>query len=162
MGRTLELVTSSPDDTRAVGDALAPLLAGGEVISLTGDLGAGKTTFVQGAAKGLGVTDHVVSPTFTLVREYTGVLPVYHFDVYRLDHLQEVLDLGFEETLDLGGVVFIEWGDAIEAILPEAFMQVEMRIGETESQRRLELWARGSSWAERWDKVGDAVGRWKA
>ena len=160
MARTLELITASPDETRAAGEALAPLLGSGDVISLTGDLGAGKTTFVQGVARALGIAEHVVSPTFTLVREYAGTFPVYHFDVYRLDHLQEVLDLGFEEILDRGGIVFIEWGDAIEALLPDAYLQVELTIPEEESRRRLALWARGASWAKRWEKVSEAVSRW--
>ena len=161
MARTLELITASPDETRAVGEAIAAALGAGDVVSLTGDLGAGKTTFVQGVAKALGVSDHVVSPTFMLVREYTGAFPVYHFDVYRLDRLQEVLDLGFEEILDAGGIVFIEWGDAIETILPDDYLQVELTIpDEEESKRRLALWARGTSWARRWEKVSGAVSRW--
>ncbi|HEX2089767.1 MAG TPA: tRNA (adenosine(37)-N6)-threonylcarbamoyltransferase complex ATPase subunit type 1 TsaE [Actinomycetota bacterium] len=162
MKPTLELLTASPEESQAVGAAIAPALAAGDVISLTGDLGAGKTTFVQGVAPTLGVTDHVVSPTFTLVREYDGTLPVYHFDVYRLDNLQEVLDLGFEETLDLGGIVFIEWGDAIEALLPEAYLQIELTIPGEDSVRRLEITARGPAWARRWDRIVDAVAPWKA
>ena len=93
MPGVLELSVESADAMRALGAATASLLSGGDVIVLTGDLGAGKTTFVQGAARGLGVDDAVVSPTFTLVRAYTGRWPVYHLDVYRLDRLQEVLDL---------------------------------------------------------------------
>jgi tRNA threonylcarbamoyladenosine biosynthesis protein TsaE len=162
MGPTLDLLTDSPDETQAVGAAIAPSLRSGDVISLTGDLGAGKTTFVQGIARTLGVTDRVVSPTFTLVRQYEGTLPVYHFDVYRLDNLQEVLDLGFEEILDLGGIVFIEWGDAIEALLPEAYLQIELTIPGEDSRRRLEIVARGPSWARRWDRVMEAVAPWKA
>ncbi|HEX8100001.1 MAG TPA: tRNA (adenosine(37)-N6)-threonylcarbamoyltransferase complex ATPase subunit type 1 TsaE [Actinomycetota bacterium] len=161
MARTLELSTGSPEETQAVGEAVAGALGAGDVVSLTGDLGAGKTTFVQGVAKALGVGDHVVSPTFTLVREYAGAFPVYHFDVYRLDRLQEVLDLGFEEILDAGGIVFIEWGDAIETILPDDYLQVELTIPEGEdSKRRVDLWARGMSWARRWEKVTSAVSRW--
>ena len=162
MARTLQLTTASPDETRAVGEAVAATLGAGDVVSLTGDLGAGKTTFVQGVARTLGVTDRVVSPTFTLVRQYEGTLPVYHFDVYRLDHLQDVLDLGFEEILDLGGIVFIEWGDAIEALLHEAYLQIELTIPGEESRRRLEIGARGMAWARRWDRVMDAVAPWKA
>jgi tRNA threonylcarbamoyladenosine biosynthesis protein TsaE len=162
MGPTLELQTTSPEETRAVGEAIAPALRPGDVVSLTGDLGAGKTTFIQGVAGALGVSDRVVSPTFTLVRQYEGTLPVYHFDVYRLDHLQDVLDLGFEEILDLGGIVFIEWGDAIEALLPEAYLQIELTIPGEESRRRLEIGTRGMAWARRWDRVMDAVAPWKA
>src|SRR5439155_26235436 len=105
-------------ETRAVGEAMAGVLGSGDVISLTGDLGAGKTTLVQGVARGLGVTQPVLSPTFTLVREYRGIAPIYHLDVYRLARLQEVMDLGFEEIIDRGAIVLIEWGEAIGALLP--------------------------------------------
>ena len=162
MAPNLDLLTASPEETQAVGAAIAPALRSGDVISLTGDLGAGKTTFVQGVARTLGVTDHVVSPTFTLVREYDGTLPIYHFDVYRLDHLQDVLDLGFEEILDLGGIVFIEWGDAIEALLPEAYLQIELTIPGEDSRRRVEIAGRGMPWARRWDTFVEAVNPWKA
>ena len=89
MTATIDIVTRTPDETRTVGAGLAELLVPGDVISLTGDLGAGKTTFVQGAARGLGVGEPVLSPTFVLVREYRGEVPVYHLDVYRLDRLQD-------------------------------------------------------------------------
>ena len=162
MGPAFELETSSPEETQAVGEAIAPSLRAGDVVSLTGDLGAGKTTLVQGVARALGVGERVVSPTFTLVREYEGTLPVYHFDVYRLDHLQDVLDLGFEEILDLGGIVFIEWGDAIEALLPDAYLQIELTIPAEESRRRIEVTGRGMAWARRWDGIDTAVDRWKS
>ena len=97
MGRTIELATGSPEETKAVGAAVGSLLGSGDVVSLTGDLGAGKTTFVQGAAEALQVKDPVLSPTFTLIREYQGTFRVYHLDVYRLDRLQDVLDLGIDE-----------------------------------------------------------------
>ncbi len=158
---TFQLLTASPDATRAVGQAIAPLLRVGDVVSLTGDLGAGKTAFVQGAALGLGVGQAVLSPTFTLVREYEGRLRVYHLDVYRLERLQEVADLGFEEMLDRG-VLFIEWGNAVEAILPEAYLEVDLTIGRDESARTLRLRGHGKAWAERWDKVRELVTPWAA
>jgi len=158
----LEVVTGSPDETRAVGEAMAGVLGSGDVVSLTGDLGAGKTTFVQGAARGLGVAESVLSPTFTLVREYRGASPVFHVDVYRLDHLQDVLDLGFEEMLDSGGVVFIEWGDAIEALLPDDYLQVQMTISDGGDGRHLSVWWRGSSWATRWERLAEVIEPWKA
>ena len=120
MDRTLTVSARDAGDTRAVGAALAELLAPGDVVALTGELGAGKTTFVQGAAAALGVTDPVSSPTFVLIRNHEGRAPVAHVDVYRLERIQEVLDLGFDELLDGGSVVFVEWGDAIEALFPES------------------------------------------
>lgn len=156
----IELRTSSADETRGVGAALAGFLVPGDVVSLTGDLGAGKTTLVQGAAGALGVKDHVTSPTFILVREYEGDLPVHHMDVYRLDRLQEVLDLGFEDLLDPQGVLFVEWGSAIEGLLPGEHLELEL-TGQ-DDDRRLRVTARGRSWANRWDGLGEALNPWRA
>jgi tRNA threonylcarbamoyladenosine biosynthesis protein TsaE len=166
--RTLELATASPEDTREVGEAVGGLLLPGDLVSLTGDLGAGKTTFVQGAAHALRVQGPVLSPTFTLVREYAGSPTVYHLDVYRLDSLQEVLDLGFDEMLDQKGVVFIEWGDAIEALLPDSYVRVELSLAEDdgssgpEGPRRLVLSGQGPAWGERWDRLAQAVAPWRS
>jgi tRNA threonylcarbamoyladenosine biosynthesis protein TsaE len=114
----LDLRAPTAADTRAIGEVLASLLVPGDAIALTGELGAGKTTFAQGLARGLGFTGVVVSPTFTLVREYRGGrLPVVHADVYRLDRVQDVVDLALEEEAE-GGVLLVEWGDAVEALLP--------------------------------------------
>ena len=162
MGSTLDLATSGPEETQAVGEAIAAVLGSGDVISLTGDLGAGKTTLVQGAARGLGVDEPVLSPTFTLVREYRGTGTVYHLDVYRLDRLQEVLELGFEEMLDQGGVVFIEWGDAIEALLPDSYLQIEITIPDSGDGRRLGLSWQGQSWLSRWERLAEIVEPWQA
>jgi tRNA threonylcarbamoyladenosine biosynthesis protein TsaE len=161
MGASIDLVTDDSQATTAVGTALAQILRPGDIVSLTGDLGAGKTTLVQGAARGLGVEEPVLSPTFTLVREYQGSVGVYHLDVYRLDRIQDVIDLGFEEIIDRGGVVFIEWGDAIDALLPEAHLQIELTLsGSEESVRRLTVTGRGRSWAERWEGVESVLDRW--
>jgi tRNA threonylcarbamoyladenosine biosynthesis protein TsaE len=161
MDGPLELLTASPEETRAVGEAIAAILRPGDVVSLTGDLGAGKTTLVQGAARALGVDRAVLSPTFTLVREYQGTsdVHVYHLDVYRLDRMQEVLDLGFEEMLEEGGVVFIEWGDVIEGLLPDSFLQVELSASD-DSARRIVLSSRGPAWAARWGHVAEAMTAW--
>jgi len=156
---TIDIVTRTPDETRTVGAGLAELLVPGDVISLTGDLGAGKTTFVQGAARGLGVGEPVVSPTFVLVREYRGDVPVYHLDVYRLDRLQEVIDLGFEDLLDPSGVIFVEWGDAIDALLPDEHLRVELRTDDGDA-RRLSFSGRGVRWAGRWERLEGVLGPW--
>jgi tRNA threonylcarbamoyladenosine biosynthesis protein TsaE len=162
MGRRLDLVTRGPEETRDLGAALADLLVPGDVISLTGDLGAGKTCLVQGAARSLGVQEPVGSPTFVLVREYRGEIPVYHLDVYRLDRLQEVLDLGFEDLLDPGGVIFIEWGDAIDPLLPDSYLEVELSISGDDEMRLLAVTGRGSSWAPRWERLEKVLDTWRA
>ena len=113
--------TSSPAETAALGERLARAAAAGEVWALVGDLGAGKTHFVQGVAAGLGAPAGVTSPTFTLVHEYTGGrLPLFHFDLYRLRSAEEALQLGWEEYLDAGGLVVVEWADKFPALLPPA------------------------------------------
>jgi tRNA threonylcarbamoyladenosine biosynthesis protein TsaE len=158
----LALVTTSPEETRAIGRTLATFLKPRDAVSLTGDLGAGKTTFVQGAADGLKVTEPVLSPTFTLVRRYRGTLPVYHLDVYRLERMQDALDIGLDEILDEGAVIFIEWGDAIDPLLPADHLQVELTLPAEGDGRRLELTWYGPSWAERIDGLAQVLERWKA
>ena len=121
----LDLRALTAEDTRAIGEALAPLLRPRDAVVLTGELGAGKTTFVQGVARGLGIEDQVVSPTFTLIKEYTGRLDVAHVDVYRLDRVQDVVDLGLDELGTGEDVLLVEWGDAVEALLPPDRLRVE-------------------------------------
>jgi tRNA threonylcarbamoyladenosine biosynthesis protein TsaE len=157
----LQLGTASPEETRELGESVGGVLRPGDVVSLTGDLGAGKTTFVQGAARALGATDPVLSPTFLLVREYAARIPIFHLDVYRLERVQDVMDLGFEELVDRRGVVFIEWGDAIEAMLPPEHIQIELTIPDGESHRLLELTWYGRSWAARIEHLAAAVERWR-
>ena len=156
----LDLATASPEETRALGEALAGLLRSGDVVSLTGDLGAGKTTLVQGAARALGVQDRVLSPTFLLVREYEGRVPIYHLDVYRLERLQEVLDLGFEELMDTRAIVFVEWGDAIDVLLPAEHLQVELTLPADGQERRISVTWYGRSWAARIEPLAAVLERW--
>jgi tRNA threonylcarbamoyladenosine biosynthesis protein TsaE len=163
MSPVIELVVPVARDMQALGEAIGALLQPGDVVALTGDLGAGKTTFVQGAARGLGVDgDQVTSPTFTLVKEYRGRFPVYHLDVYRLDRIQEVIDLGFEELLDPDGVTFVEWGDAIEGLLPEDHLELSLRTASDNDTRTAAVSAAGRGWAGRWEHVEAAVAPWLA
>jgi tRNA threonylcarbamoyladenosine biosynthesis protein TsaE len=113
----LDRVTSSPAETEAVGEHLGRGLRTGDLLLLEGDLGAGKTTFVRGVARGAGSSAPVASPTFQLVRVYPGRLQLAHVDLYRLEAGSDLLDLGLEELLDQGAVV-VEWGDRLEALLP--------------------------------------------
>ena len=131
----------------------------GDVIALSGDLGAGKTCFVQGAARALGVTDRVTSPSFVLVKEYRGAFPILHLDVYRLSNLQELTDLGYEEFLDPASIVFIEWGDAIGPLLPDEFLLVEIR-GDADDARAIEFHARGAGWNDRLADAIHALAQW--
>src|SRR5436190_9156288 len=145
-----------------LGAAVAGVLSGGDVVVLTGDLGAGKTTFVKGAAGALGVTEPVVSPTFTLVRQYRGTRPIHHVDVYRLNRLQEVIDLGVEELFDPDGVTFVEWGDVIEGLLPPVYLEAELWTRAEDEGRLVVLSATGASWAARWERLENATRVWSA
>ena len=128
-------VSSSSEQTRAIAATLASGLQGGDIVVLAGDLGAGKTTFVQGAAEALGVRAHVTSPSFVLVREYAGRARIVHVDVYRMSSLQEVIDLGYEELFAPDTITFIEWGDAVDTVLPDARIEVDIRATSEEERR---------------------------
>lgn len=144
--------TRSADETRAVAAALVAVLRPGDVVLLSGDLGAGKTAFVQGLAAELGVTERVTSPTFTLAATYHGSMTLHHLDVYRLDNLAEVLDLDLPELLDDGGIVCIEWGEVVVPELPRDFLQIRLHLGHPEDiadARVLELELVGPSWQQR-------------
>ncbi len=130
MAREVRLVSRSPEQTRRIAATVAGALRLGDVVALTGELGAGKTCFVQGAAAALGVPDRVTSPSCVRRREYQGRVPVLHLDVYRLSTLQEALDIGYEEALDRDWVTFIEWGDAMSPLLPVDHLEVEFRLPE--------------------------------
>jgi tRNA threonylcarbamoyladenosine biosynthesis protein TsaE len=114
------------EDTYNAGVQLGSELVSGDVVYLNGDMGTGKTEFTKGIAKGLGVEDYVVSPTFTIVNEYTGRCPLYHFDVYRISDEEEMFDIGFEEYLYGNGVVVIEWSEIIKGILPQKAIYVDI------------------------------------
>jgi len=120
--------SKSVAETQALGKALGSVLAAGDIVCLSGDLGAGKTAFVQGVAAGMGINDYVTSPTYTLINEYPGRIPLYHMDVYRLGDIDELADLGFEEYLDGSGVVLIEWADLIAVALPRDVLWVEIAV----------------------------------
>jgi tRNA threonylcarbamoyladenosine biosynthesis protein TsaE len=158
----LELAAPTAESMRSLGEAVAGLLSGGDVVVLTGDLGAGKTTFVQGAARALGVTEPVVSPTFTLARRYRGSRTVHHVDVYRLSRMQEVIDLGVEELFDPDGVTFVEWGDVIEGLLPSAYLEVELWTRAEDEGRLVVVTGTGRAWAERWERLESATHPWAA
>ncbi len=155
--------TASADETRALGSAVASLVGPGDVLLLGGDLGAGKTTFTQGFGLGLGVKEHVTSPTFTLVRPYEsapGRPSLLHVDVYRLDQLTEVLDLGLAEQVEDGAVAVVEWGiDAAPAFGPE-HLEIEITLGEADDARVLTLRPVGQRWQARAEALRGALATW--
>ena len=130
----MEIVSNSPAETELLGERLAARLEPGAVIAFTGDLGAGKTAFTRGLARGLGVTERVTSPTFTIVNEYEGRIPLFHFDMYRLGGEDELFDIGWEDYLARGGVCAVEWSENIAGALEDC-LRVDIRRGGHDDQR---------------------------
>lgn len=129
------MVSQSVDETHRLAGRLARIVRPGDVLALEGDLGAGKTTFTQGFARALGVEGQVNSPTFTLIKEYEGRLPVYHMDLYRLDGPEEAWELGLEEYFDGDGVCIVEWPDRLGDTLPEDVIHLHFQIVSAEERR---------------------------
>ena len=142
-------VTRSTEETLELARAVGELLRPGDVVSLVGDLGAGKTVFARGVARALGVTELVVSPTFTIVREYEGRVPLVHVDVYRIDAVQELHDLGFEEVVRDDAVTLVEWGDKVDGLLPGDRLDVRLMPGAADDERVVEIEGHGHSWRAR-------------
>lgn len=157
----INAATTSVDDTRALAGEVATLAKPGDLIVLAGDLGSGKTAFAQGFARGLGVDEQVTSPAFVLVRTYEGRLPLVHLDVYRLDHMQELVDLGISELLDEGAVTLVEWGDAVTPALPADFLEVRLDMADGPVDDRLvAIRSVGPAWPPRVDALRRALARW--
>ncbi len=160
---SVTLRTSSAEATRALGAAFAGVLCAGDVVLVAGELGAGKTTFVQGVAAGLGVAEQVTSPTFTLVRSYACEAPCdmavdgaaarvfLHADLYRLDRLAEVADLALGELVEEQAVAVVEWGDVAEPVLGRDALRVDLRSGSTEDERLVTIDAGGIAEPRRTD-----------
>lgn len=142
-------VTRSADDTLRLAGAVGELLRPGDLVSVAGDLGAGKSVFARGVARAVGVTEPVVSPSFTIVREYDGRVPLVHVDVYRIETIQELHDLGFEEVLRDDAITLVEWGDVIDALLPRQRLDVRLAPGGADDERIVEMEGHGPSWYER-------------
>lgn len=145
------IVSHSPEETWELAKKLAPILSEGDVINLSGDLGAGKTVFTKGLAEGLGIDEPVTSPTFTLIREYQGRLPLYHFDVYRLADPDELDELGVDEYFYGDGVSVVEWGDKVEILMPDVHLVVKIMRLVDESFRRIEIIPHGDAWQKKVD-----------
>jgi tRNA threonylcarbamoyladenosine biosynthesis protein TsaE len=143
-----QITTATAGETRHLGRLLGRLLEPGDVVALSGELGAGKTTLAQGICTGLDVSEPVASPTFTLVHEYAGRVPVWHLDTYRLRSSDELIDLSWQDLLSGGGVVLVEWPERVADALPPDRLEVALAAAGVD-ERRLTLTACG----ERWERV---------
>lgn len=136
----MEFLTRSAEETETLGCRLGEKLMPGALVAYTGDLGAGKTAFTRGLARGLGVTGRVTSPTFNIVNEYEGGrLPLFHFDLYRLGGEEELFDIGWEDYLARGGVCAVEWSENAAGALEEPYIRVDIRRGASDDERIIEI-----------------------
>ncbi|MBF8264322.1 MAG: tRNA threonylcarbamoyladenosine biosynthesis protein TsaE [Dehalococcoidia bacterium] len=140
-------ISRSPQATQAIGSKLGEIIKPGDVILIIGELGAGKTCFVQGLARGLGVEENISSPSFVLLRQYNGRLPLYHVDLYRLEKLPEIADLGLDDYFYSEGVSVIEWANRALELLPAEHLLIELKIVSAR-QRRIALTPEGVRYTE--------------
>ena len=134
----MELITNSPQETERVGAALGAALQPGSILAYEGDLGAGKTAFTRGLARGLGCAEQVTSPTYTIVNEYlSGKLPLFHFDMYRLHSADDLWDIGWEDYLERGGICAVEWSENVDDAMENAVWVTIHKTGE--ASRRIEI-----------------------
>ena len=148
--KELTLISCTSEETKDIGAKLAGLLVAGSLITLSGELGAGKTTFTQGIARGLNISRNVTSPTFTILKSYKGDLPLYHIDAYRLENIDQ--DLGFEDYIYSDGICVIEWSGFISDILPEEYLEAVLTINDDDS-RTIVFTAHGKNNEEVLDKL---------
>jgi tRNA threonylcarbamoyladenosine biosynthesis protein TsaE len=139
--------TRSERETEKLGESLGRLLERGDFIALSGDLGAGKTAFARGVARGIGINEDITSPTFTIINEYDGILPLAHMDVYRLKSVEELANVGFDDYLE-GFVVVMEWAEKVKEMLPQDLLWVEIEAVD-EKRRKISLKSNG----KHYDKI---------
>ena len=144
----LRIELNGLEETKEFGIRLGELLKSGDLLCLNGDLGAGKTTLTKSIGLGLGVTDYITSPTFALINEYEGRVPVYHFDVYRLENVEDLYDLGFDEYFYGKGVSIVEWADKIERLLPREKIVLDIEKGKDIDKRVISITAYGNRYIE--------------
>ncbi|PHO06836.1 tRNA (adenosine(37)-N6)-threonylcarbamoyltransferase complex ATPase subunit type 1 TsaE [Thermoanaerobacterium thermosaccharolyticum] len=140
--------TKSPIETEKIGFKLGNLLKRGSIVLISGELGVGKTVLTKGIAKGMGIDDYVTSPTFMIVNEHLGDIPLYHFDVYRIDDYTELYDIGYEEYFYGDGVCVIEWPEKIKPLIPEDNIFIRMDMGDTFDERTIEIVSNGEKYDE--------------
>ncbi len=159
----IRCVSHSLEDTHAIASAIASLARPRDIVILAGDMGAGKTAFTVGFTRALGVTDddQVSSPTFTLVHSYeSGRYPVLHADLYRLNTVGEVVDLGLREQVDAGAIALVEWGDVVADVLGDALTVELQHVDSDESSREITVSVEGHTWDSRWERLKDALRTW--
>lgn len=144
----MEIRINGLKETEDFGIKLGRLLEPGDIVCLNGELGAGKTTMTKSIGIGLGVEEYITSPTFTLINQYRGRMPVYHFDVYRLENVEELYDLGFDEYFFGNGICIIEWAEKIERMLPEDRLVIDIKNGENIDERTLHISGHGPRYEE--------------
>jgi len=144
----MNIILNSLDETKEFGKRLGGYLKEGDIVCLNGDLGAGKTTLSKAIGEGLGVDDYITSPTFTLINEYEGRIPLYHFDIYRLNSYEDLEDLGVEDYFYGSGACLIEWAEKIEEDLPSQRLELYILRGDHEEQRKILIKAFGPRYEE--------------
>lgn len=144
----MEIKLYNLEQTQEFGIKLGNLLKSGDILCLNGDLGAGKTTITKSIGLGLGVDEYITSPTFALINQYSGRIPVYHFDVYRLENAHELYDLGFDEYFYGNGVCIIEWADKIEQMIPKERIVIDIQKGNNVDERILNISGYGDRFFE--------------
>lgn len=149
------LHSKGPDETRAIGARLGRKLKPGDLIALEGELGAGKTCLAQGLLEGLGIRGYAGSPTFTILNEYPGPVPVYHFDVYRLDGPEGLDDLGYEDYFYGDGVTIVEWADLVDEVLPPDHIRIRLQEGDEADSRRILIEATGPASRQRIEAMAE-------
>jgi tRNA threonylcarbamoyladenosine biosynthesis protein TsaE len=145
----LKIISKNEEQTYRLGEYLGKVLQQGDIICLTGDLGAGKTAFTKGIGIGLDIKEFITSPTYTIINEYDGRIPLFHFDVYRLEGVEEMYELGYEEYFFGDGAVVIEWADIVKEIIPQERLWITILRGKEEDTREIMFDASG----ERYQKV---------
>lgn len=144
----IKIISKNAEQTYGIGERLGKLLQKGDIICLTGDLGAGKTAFTKGIGTGLEVKEFITSPTYTIINEYEGRLPLYHFDVYRLEGPEEMYELGYEEYFFGDGATVVEWADIVRDIIPQERLWITIIRGKEEDTREIIMEASGERYQE--------------
>ncbi|MAE11488.1 MAG: tRNA (adenosine(37)-N6)-threonylcarbamoyltransferase complex ATPase subunit type 1 TsaE [Dehalococcoidales bacterium] len=156
--KAFELVSKSPEQTQELGRSIGELALPGDVFLLVGKLGAGKTCLTQGIAWGLGIDEYASSPTFVIMRELYGRLPVYHVDLYRLDDIEESLDLGLDDYLYGRGICVVEWAEKALSILPRHHLLINISyLSESDTGRSIQMEANGQRYLEMVDRLRDSA-----